>query len=669
MRLPFNVDQLDSRPIIYELRSWRNTPNIRISRLMDPILDLISMETANEVSDKAETNLLRVFHYNMMSRREFNNPDFDRLVTFVAEFIEMLVLTRRIHDPEQDLINNIADAVALHSCKQVMDFPELEDLCARSGDARMMRALDTNVGRYQQIVRDLEAIHNENQQDIRGGLSGRQDFRSQYAGSSGGRDIGGRGYRSERDTLRNVSARDTGGEYATDVRTFKRDEMYGTDRPTQRRIMESSRGYIERQAPVQQTGDYRFVPQPVKTFRNDEPVNNDGLFRPQVSEYEARPPAPQPELPAPPPPPAESMVSAPVPATVTPGRCVEPIPAFKGILGSFPILNEQTMNIDEHSSVYDLNEVDTDSVKKEVIRTLSLAQCLMEDGSPSETSSGNIIVDENAGVYSDVHAMAAFISDDATMEIIKTSGENKTGERKIFHTFGLIDNAMTGFTQLNDVRALLGKTITFKELIQSLRHAKEVTSKCTPEVAYASDIRGAVDMYDAVLTREVNAYFRDVLKLSDGDATSSIVEDFDDILTQVQRSGKDDLISAMLMFFTQLNGNLQEALLPEYNVANSIKESQEIDDTVNGFCVMPMSYIVTHLPFTSKELGFDVQTSKAIMATSGDNFIRGALDISQLQQLGKLENSFRLMVTRDRKIMRVYTYPGRKDVIILSAYK
>ena len=662
MRLPFDVDRLSNSPIMYDERTWRQTPRLRISRDIDPFLDIIAMETANEVTEKAEQNLLRTFHYNMMSERDFMNRDFERLVQFVAEFIDMLYATRRIRTPDQDLIRNIADAVSLHSCKQVLDFPDLEEICARSGDARMMRALDTNIGQYQKLVQDLDNMHNADARDIRTtASSSRGDFRSQYAGASSGSSMG---YRGSREVARNVSARDAGGEYAVEPRAFRRDDLNPTDRPMQRRMMEGSRSFIDRQR-VDDNG-YRFVPQQVDN-RDYGGVQRD-VMNNRATSYEAAPPAPPPpEMTPPPPPPPAPMETT---STVQPGRCVEPIPAFRGIIGSFPILNETTMNQQEHSRVYGLDEdTPNTSMKEEVLRTLSLAQAVTDGSTDSEAIKDHVVVLDEAIVCSNVESLTNFVSDEAAHEIIKRSGENKAGERKIIHTFGIVDNSMSGFTHLSDIRKVLGKAGTLKEVVQGLRNVKAAAAQAPREAAFATDIRAAVAFYDRILTREVNAYFRDVLKVTAGDVTTSIVEDFDELLSTIQATGNNELINAMLVFFTQLNGNLREALLPEHEVVESVKKTQDMEEGVGGFCVMPLSYIVTHIPFTMEELGFELNTSKAIMATDGQGFIRAALDISALQATGKLENSLRLMVTRDRNVMRVSTYPGRKDVIILSPYK
>lgn len=662
MRLPFDVDRLMSRPVIYDERGWRNTPDLRISRDIDPFLDIIAMETANELADKADTNLLRTFHYNMMSSNGFRNRDFERLVQFVSEFIDMLYVTRRIRMPDQGLLENIADAVALHSCKQVLDFPELEEICARSSDSRMMQALDTNVGRYQQLVRDLDQLHSADQRDVRGAPSsgGRGDFRSQYAGGSPSSGYRGNDRYGYRDAPRNISGRDAGGEYAVEPRTFRRDEMYATDRPTQRRIMESSRTFIDRQE--QNPSPYVFVPQPIGRD-NDSFARGNYSTRP--SEYEAAPPAPPPPEMSPPPSPPAPVEKT---AEVQSGRCMEPIPAFKGIIGSFPILNEKTMDMQEHSRVYDANEGLQTKIKEEVIRTMSLAQAVTDQTTDKESIKDHIVTLEDVPVYTNLESLVNYVSDEATHEIIRASGENLSGERKIIHTFGIVDNSISGFPQLSDIRALLSQASSLKEVVRSLRRVNEIAAGVPREAAVGTDLRATAAVYDRILTREVNAYFRNVLKLSDGNAISSITDDFDDLLAQVQASGNNELINAMLVFFTQLNGNLRESLLPEFEVVEGVKTIIGEEESKIGFCVMPMSYAVTFVPFTAAELGIDVTTSKAIMATSGDGFLRSALDITSLQAMGKLENSIRLMITRDRQVMRVNVYPGRNDVIILSAY-
>lgn len=673
-RLPYDPTRLDSRPMMYDLHNWRQTPNIRISPQIDRYLDLIAMETANEVSEKANSNALRIFHYNMMSDNEFRNPNFDRLVQFVAEFIEMLVLTRRIGHPEDDLINNINAAVSLHSCKQVLDYPELEDICGRSGDPRMMRALDTNVGKYQQVVRDIAELHEQDTRDIRGS----SNFRDKYAGSNTRSaypgDRGGRTFASQRV----MTAREAGGEYAAEARVFRREETGYTDRPIQRQVMSTARTFIERQEPREQ-GGFKFVPQPLGQERRvSGSERGDYGNDVRVTQYEASPPMPSPypvtmsEPPAPPvamtPPPAPPAPPVQENTSIPNGRCNQVIPAFKGIIGSFPILDETTMNINEHSSVYDLNEDQAPKVKEEVIRTLSLAQAVNEDQVDAESIESNVILREaGVAVYGDIQSLVNFASDDAVQEMIEVSGENKGGVRKVVHSFGIVDNAVVGFPQLNDVRKLLTSASSFKETIQGLRRALQIVAGSPVELAMATDIRAVVSIYDSVLTREVNAYFRDVLKLSD-QATTSIVEDFDDLLTTIQRTNNNDLINAFLVFLTQLNANLRESLAPDFKVAESVKESNEIDESMLGFCVMPMSYMVTHIPFTASELNFNMDESRAVMSVGEGGFIRAVLDVSKLDIPENLSNSIRLLVTRDRKILRVFKYPGRKDVTILSKY-
>ncbi len=656
-RLPFDTDRLDRKPVIYDERSWRSTPNIRISRTMDEWLDVISMETANELAEKADGNVLRVFHYNMMSSGEFRNGDFERLVTFVAEFIEFLYIARRINRIDDNLIENISDAVALHSCKQVIDFPELEDICSRVGDTRMMRALDTNVGRYQQLVRDMEDLHSQDQRDIRSGSERGSNFRSQYAGGPGSRDRDS--YRSSREVIRNTTAREVGGEYATERKVFVRDDR-DSDRDSSRRGMPSSRSYIERQVESPTPG-YTFVPRPMRggttegydrhtgSERNNR-MNADNIHRDQPVEVEK--------------PKQEAFPS---------GRCNQVIPAFQGIFGSIPILKEPSMNIDEHSAVYDLNESSSASLgmRKEMARVLSLAQAIKTQNVSTQEISENVTMEDNIKISDTVEGLAVMVSDHAIESIIETSGENKEGVRRIHHLYGIVDNATVGFRQLNALRTRLSKSSTFKEIITSLRDCREIADRAPPEAAWASDLKAAVIIYDDILTEETNVYFREVLKVSDR-AIESVIDDFDDLITQIYNLNNKDLENATLSFFSTLNANLQEANLPKFIVSKSVQESISGSDETEsthktGYSVLPISYQITHLPFTLKELELDLSESKAITESSG--FIRSVLNIPTSDQTPIMENSFRLLITRDRKIIRVYKYPGRDDVFVLSKYR
>lgn len=651
-RLPFDPERIDGRPTLYDQRSWRETPNIRVSRTVDRDLDLISMELANEISEKAPSNAIRIFHYNMMSRDNWRNRDFERLVQLAAEFIDMMIASKQIREPTDNLIKNIETIAALHSCKQVKDFPELERVFAAQADSRGMRVLDTNVVQYERLLVDLNEFL---EQDVRD--TDRHDVRSQYAGASRSErgfprdDRYGARY-PERNAVRNVSAREAGGEYSSDRKVFSRDD----DRYDPRSPMPSSREYIGRQA---NNEGYRFVPQPVNGGREQERREfHDNRASSEYSQPIRR----------------EAQRSEPEVVKVAASTQEKPnfapdVPRFTGINStSFPILNEQTMDILDHSKVYDLNDIPERSkeMRAEVLRVLSLAQAIEEPGVSDEEIKDNLIMNEPIEIFDSVSSMVNCLSDEGARTIIAESGDNKEGVRKIIHSLAVVDNSIVGFRHLNTLRAQLEDSTTFKEVVSRLRDAKAKVVSVNAEAAYVTDIRAAVDYYDRILTAEFNSYFRDVLKMGDK-VIDSIVDDFDELMGVMSDHKDPTVTSFFLEFITNFNGNLVECRLPENKTDRAIKDSGILNEDT-GFTTLPISYLVTFLPFTQKELGLELKESAAVYTTGDGGFIRAALSLKHVEMPEVFLNCIRLMVTRDRQVLRVYRYPKRADVVILSRY-
>lgn len=657
-RLNVSMDRLEHDDAPFTARQWESTPKIDVPREFERKLDEISRLAANVICDTADDNFLRRAYFNIMAKNEFDNDDFDRLIRFVCDFIELRIALREVRDIDDELEGSIEHAVLFHTVFQIEKYRELEDELLESRDQKFKKAVAANIARFHDIEASIEEVVYRNNRpssrDQRGGRSDRVD-----RGSSRDRDRDDRG----RDRYRDRDDRDNRGSRGRDRdrddRTSRRDrEDRGRDRVvTGRQATELSEGSMNTDFDLT---NHQWTDRPQQTGRRAVPSSRDVMEAP-VSNFERGDFGAVADS-------TDAETEQLLRERQLSGRCTGVSDVFVGLAGKFPYLKkEDDMDIEKHGAIYATPNAPEEFVK-EIDRVMTAAQAVSEDSVNTSAIEGVVQEGESIQIFTNISTMIASISQEATVDDIISSGDNTDGVRRIHHYTAIVDNSFMGYPQLKSYMegfenvSSLSKLRDYFEMLP-----KTVGERVSAEAAFATDLRAVVELYDRVITKELNAYCRDVLKISDGDAINSFTASYGKLLKALDTEKTQPLLDAVLAHSSNIFGNIKEALAPKFNVEGRYKE--KLGESNNfGMAVMPMSYLVTHLPFTIKELGYKLDTPTAITDTHITPFLNAALDISKLN-IGKnpaLEMAFRVIITRDGSAFRLYTYPNRNKVKILA---
>lgn len=201
MALPFSATRLEGRDL--DVRKDRlpgpfRHPNPEIDDVMDDIV----YNAIDLIQEKCKDSDLRIFYYNMMSVKGYDNRDFEDLVQFIADAIDISVQDGRHRDPINAVIPAVEDVVTLHVGYMVDEFPDLEKYIDRS----MERNVDKAINTYEKYRIAVEAYRRNDRRsgtrsrgrgrddrDDRGRGRGRDDDRDDDRGGNRRRDRWERG--------------------------------------------------------------------------------------------------------------------------------------------------------------------------------------------------------------------------------------------------------------------------------------------------------------------------------------------------------------------------------------------------------------------------------------------------------------------------------------------
>lgn len=673
-RLPVDYDHLQYDRIEFSTRDWDQTPRVSTTREIDRLMPDISRLAANEITACADMNDLRCFMFNLMAEREFENKDFENLCQFLADFTEFRVEEQKLNDAARGLEDSIVHGVRFY-CAGLMDrFPELRDIVDSDRNPQTARSWDVNLGQYREIIDIIDEMHKQDQSDLRNRGTSRaydrgQDDDRRYArdsrdrrderGGRGGRDD--RGSRSGRDRDRQSHV-DSRGNYnvraSTDGGTSRDrdrgrddrdDRSYGRDRRDTREVRDQ-----RSDNPAFDPSD--FVTAPTTTSRTEEATyaHRDSVEE-IVSQHRLTP-------------------------VVEPEQPVDDGTMFYGEFGPIKLLvpkGTTDMDIIAHASIYGKTAVSGQDMAEEVRRVLTASQAVKETNVTSENlDQEDIIVETGVEMFATVSAMCDGISNSSTAAMVANAGENKDGRRQIFHKSAVVSNAFIGHPHLTDFHNRLSEQTSFTELLHFMRRATAaVDTNASQDAAYASDIRAAVDFYDAYFANEISMYCQDVLRMRVGDPNkpllTSAISGFDAVVNYLTESGQDNMRSALAAMLSNLMINIthnwEVASGVAAGVAGDVESLKTTDEVVLGSVHLPVGYIVSHLPFTMKELGYEINEPVVIPDDSITNFLKAALDISKTDLIDEDINPapIRIMMTRDRKVFRVTRYPGNGRAMVL----
>lgn len=645
-RLPVSYRELEFRRVDYTDRNWNQTPRISTTRDIDRILDDISRLAANEVTRQADRNCVRTVHFNIVAKDEFRNRDFDELVQFIADFIELRMFDNRIRDPYQELDLTIETAVMLHASSFISKFRELDDIVQDNRDNSFVRSWDANVGKFNAVIRDIEDMHRNDESDLRSGgtsnayADSRRDDRY-------GRDASERRYASD---TRASRGDDRGGRYDSGGRNDYRND---------RNVREERQQYQPRN-----TGSSHFVAGDFEMPANEQPQSSRQSDFTEV---------------------AEAQTAKIVKQHSLSNRMNDDSAVFTGLNGSIPLLidpnGESEMDKFKHASIYGSGISDAADMSQEIVRVFTLAQAVNEANVQNESIEKQVVVHNELSTHNSVPAMCESISNTATIQSINAVPENIEGSRQIYHTVATVDNFFVGHRHLIDFHDNMREAKSLTDVVAFFKRClNAINVHASPESAYTSDVRGAIAFYDRVLARELNDYCVNILQIKPADPTkplfTSVIESLDDLIAHLEKSGQDRLRNALSGFMSSIMANLIEGLNPASKVSDQVKISVAsyteagVKPNLFGHTFFPITYTVTHLPFTMKEMGYNINGPVAITDSDVTSFIRAALDISKTELVTKpvISESLRLVITRDRQAFRLYTYPGNSRVMVLTPY-
>lgn len=655
-RLPVDYDRFQYDRIEFSPRDWDQTPRVSTTREIERLMPDISRLVANEVTACADMNDLRCAMFNLMAEKEFENREFEDLCQFVADFIEFRVECHGLTDPSRGLEDSIVNAVRFY-CAGLMDrFRELRDIVDADRNTQTIRTWDVNLGQYRELCEAIEDMHNQDQRDLRSRGSSRaydrgQDDDRRYARDDrGSRDRDTRRGRDERDSRRRRQQEDHldgNGRYS--VRA-------STDGPSAREERDTRRSYRR---------------------DRDEPRSNNPAFDP--SDFVATKPVEQTRT---------EVHHDPVTDIIEQHRLtpnpVEPAiedTMFIGEFGPIPLLvpkGTSEMDLYKHAMIYGKGIANAPDMSEEIRRVFTASQAVKETNVTSENlEPSDIVVDTDVELFSTVSGMCESISNTSTATMVANAGENKDGRRQIFHKAAAVSNAFIGHPHLTDFHSRLIEQTSFDAIVLFLKRAVAVVNvNASSDAAYATDIRAAAEYYDRWFADEVSNYCQNVLGMQVGDPNqpliTSVINDYDALMEHFMSSGQDRMRNAVAALVTNLVMNISHG----WEIASGVKSGidqdveslKETETTMLGSSHMPVGYIVTHLPFTMKEMGYDITKPVAIPDDDVSNFLKAALDISGTDLISEEHNPapIRLVVARDRKVFRIYRYPGNGRAMILS---
>ena len=656
-RLPFDTRRTDTRPRQVDLRDWRDTPRISVSREFERELSLdeICVECINEIVENAESNEIRTFYYNMMSQNGYRNNDFEKLIRFAVDFLELRVVMREVRRIDDNFREAIRSIVALHTSKQVKDYPELLDEVPRN----LERSFMTNAEKFIDICDNIERLHRGDDRDRDRGRD--RDYRDQYSSNdrrdSRDRDRGrdyrdrGRDYRDRDDGQR--SAREGGDSHRDRDRRDDNmprfmpldDDQGGSVRPVE---SSSERGVTNRdreERPVERKA----------SVRGDFTADEDLTFgSPSIQSF---PPAP------PPPPDMETEVILTEHSLTKSNDCDVVVTDY----GSFPTLTrikESDMDMNAHSIVYPADVEQGQALIKEAQKIVALEAAVHNSDVTAEQIDSSVEASTEVKIFGTISDMVENISDAATLAMIEASGENSDGVRRITHTNAVVTSAVTGFIHLNEIQKQLRNAGSLRDVAAILRHTTKTVSENAPvSSAFASDMHAAVARIDRILTNEINLFCREGLKATTGKAIASFARNFDTLVDQFEQSAPRALNEGLLVFLSELMSSYKECMVPSLPLETLVLQDHDTDKT--GMAMFPLSYTVTHLPFTLSELGVSPTGTVVLGNNDISEFIRAALQSSKKLDTDDFSFGRRLLVTRDLEVFRVFSVPGRSDALIL----
>lgn len=141
-RLPFSATRLEGRD--FDTRGDRIPVNLRHPvGEVDDYMDDIIRNTISYIQERAKDSELRTFYFNLMSDKDYRNKDFEDLVMFIGDLIDVAICEGKFREVDEAIIPASEEVVDLHVAYQTEEFRELNDYVDRNHRRNIEKAVNT----------------------------------------------------------------------------------------------------------------------------------------------------------------------------------------------------------------------------------------------------------------------------------------------------------------------------------------------------------------------------------------------------------------------------------------------------------------------------------------------------------------------------------------------
>lgn len=157
-QLPVSADYVDKSTHVWGLpHQLPSCPNVPVSPNLQPLLPLLVGYLRKELQDNVDKSRPRSFLYNLYSVNNFENQDFIQAVAGLAEYVEMLLLTRPAlqQNPEATIAQCATEIATIMSCVYAKKYREIY----QSLSDQNRQDIEVWLNKYTQIKQAIEQMH------------------------------------------------------------------------------------------------------------------------------------------------------------------------------------------------------------------------------------------------------------------------------------------------------------------------------------------------------------------------------------------------------------------------------------------------------------------------------------------------------------------------------
>lgn len=183
--LPANPQQQQYQTVFVDFNNPPPFPQYQCSQELYPWLPTIATMVVLEIQNNMSRNALRMFMFNHYVQNNFNNQHFFRLVTNLADWMEMEMSLGNFNDPNACLQKIVPIMVEMTTCMQLANYPDL----AQFIDQQLFHHAQSAAQRFNNLggqIANWQAQRSQQQQRQAPQQSGGSWAQSQMGGGSAG---------------------------------------------------------------------------------------------------------------------------------------------------------------------------------------------------------------------------------------------------------------------------------------------------------------------------------------------------------------------------------------------------------------------------------------------------------------------------------------------------